>query len=105
VIDATGNLNSMVQSFSRARFGGRIVWVGIVPGPVPVDDPVFHHRELTLFASRNSAGHFPRVIRMIEEGVIDTSPWITYRLSLDEVPARFEEIAGREGLKTIIEVD
>jgi 2-desacetyl-2-hydroxyethyl bacteriochlorophyllide A dehydrogenase len=105
VIDATGNLNSMVQSFSRARFGGRIVWVGIVPGPVPVDDPVFHHRELTLFASRNSAGHFPRVIRMIEEGVIDTSPWITHRLSFDEVPARFAEIAGREGLKTIIEVD
>jgi threonine dehydrogenase-like Zn-dependent dehydrogenase len=74
VIDATGNPASMAQSFSRARFGGRIVWVGIVPATVPVDDPLFHHRELTLLASRNSAGHFPRVIRMIEEGVIDTSP-------------------------------
>jgi 2-desacetyl-2-hydroxyethyl bacteriochlorophyllide A dehydrogenase len=105
VIDATGNAASMAQSFARARFGGRIVWVGIVPAAVPVDDPLFHHRELTLFASRNSAGHFPRVIRMIEEGVIDTSPWITFRLSLDEVPARFEEVTAREGLKTIIEVD
>jgi threonine dehydrogenase-like Zn-dependent dehydrogenase len=28
VIDATGNIASMAQSFSRARFGGRIVWVG-----------------------------------------------------------------------------
>jgi 2-desacetyl-2-hydroxyethyl bacteriochlorophyllide A dehydrogenase len=105
VIDATGNLASMAQSFARARFGGRIVWVGIVQGAVPVDDPLFHHRELTLFASRNSAGHFPRLIRMIEEGVIDTFPWITNRLSLDEVPAQFEEITQREGLKTIIEVD
>jgi hypothetical protein len=105
VIDATGNLASMSQSFSRARFGGRIVWVGIVQGAVPVDDALFHHRELTLLASRNSAGHFPRVIRMIEEGVIDTSPWVTHRLSLDEVPARFEEVTAREGLKTIIEVD
>jgi len=105
VIDATGSAASMAQSFARARFGGRIVWVGIVPAAVPVDDPLFHHRELTLFASRNSAGHFPRVIRMIEEGVIDTSPWITHRLSLEEVPARFEEVTAREGLKTIIEVD
>ena len=105
VIDATGNAASMAQSFARARFGGRIVWVGIVPSAVPVDDPLFHHRELTLFASRNSAGHFPRVIRMIEEGTIDTSPWITHRLSIEEVPARFEEAAGREGLKTIIQVD
>jgi threonine dehydrogenase-like Zn-dependent dehydrogenase len=105
VMDATGNPASMAQSFSRARFGGRIVWVGIVPGAVPVDDPLFHHRELTLLASRNSAGHFPRLIRMIEEGVIDTSPWITHRLSLDEVPARFEEVTQREGLKTMVEID
>jgi threonine dehydrogenase-like Zn-dependent dehydrogenase len=105
VIDATGNSASMAQSFSRARFGGRIVWVGIVPAAVPVDDPLFHHRELTLFASRNSAGHFPRLIRMIEQGVINTSPWITNRLSLGEVPARFEEVTQGEGLKTIIEVD
>jgi 2-desacetyl-2-hydroxyethyl bacteriochlorophyllide A dehydrogenase len=105
VIDATGNAASMAQAFARAGFGGRIVWVGIVPATVPVDDPTFHHRELTLFASRNSAGHFPRVIRMIEEGVIDTSPWITHRISLEEVPARFEEVTRLEGLKTIIEVD
>jgi 2-desacetyl-2-hydroxyethyl bacteriochlorophyllide A dehydrogenase len=104
VIDATGNPASMAQDFSRARFGGRVVWVGIVQGMVPVDDPLFHHRELTLLASRNSAGHFPRVIRMIEEGRIDTSPWITHRLALDDVPARFEEVAKLGGLKTMVEV-
>ena len=71
---------------------------------VPVSDPLFHHRELTLLASRNSAGHFPQVIRMIEQGVIDTSPWITNRIALDEVPVRFQEVSQYEGLKTIIEV-
>jgi 2-desacetyl-2-hydroxyethyl bacteriochlorophyllide A dehydrogenase len=105
VIDATGNPHSMAQCFARARFGGRVVWVGIVPNAVPVDDPTFHHRELTLYASRNSAGHFPRVIRMIEEGTIDTSPWITQRLALDEVPTRFEAVAAHEGLKTMIDVN
>ena len=104
VIDATGNAASMAQAFERTRFGGRVVWVGIVPAAVPVDDPMFHHRELTLFASRNSAGHFPRVIRMIEEGTIDTSPWITHRLTMEEVPGHFEEVTARQGLKTVIEV-
>jgi 2-desacetyl-2-hydroxyethyl bacteriochlorophyllide A dehydrogenase len=105
VIDATGNSASMAQSFSRARFSGRVVWVGIVQGVVPVDDPLFHRRELTLLASRNSAGHFPRVIRMIEDGVIDTSFWITYRLPLDQVPARFEEVTQGQGLKAIVEIN
>jgi alcohol dehydrogenase len=42
---------------------------------------------------------------MIEEGLIDTSPWITHRLCLDDVPARFEEVTKREGLKTMVEVN
>jgi len=34
---------------------------------------------MTLLATRNSAGDFPRIIRMIEQGLIDTAPWITHR--------------------------
>lgn len=104
VIDATGNPDSMARSFSRARFGGRVVWVGIVKSDVRVDDPLFHHRELTLYASRNSSGHFPRIIRMIENGEIDTSIWITNRLSLERVPEEFENVIHHQGLKTVIEV-
>jgi len=105
VIDATGNPESMARAFARARFGGRVVWVGIVQGAVPVDDPLFHHRELTLYASRNSAGHFPSIIRMMEDGVIDTSLWITQRLVLEDVPARFDEVTKHQGLKTVVELN
>jgi len=105
VFDATGNLNAMANSFSRVAFGGRVVWVGLAQGNVSVDDPLFHRRETTLLASRNSAGQFPNVIRMIEEGRIDTSPWITRRLDLEGVPALFDDPTWHhEGLKTIVEV-
>lgn len=105
VIDATGNLTSMAESISRVAFGGRVVWVGLAQGAVSLDDPLFHRRETTLLASRNSAGEFPKVIRMIEEGRIDTSPWITRRLGLEDVPALFDDLTWhREGLKTIVEV-
>jgi threonine dehydrogenase-like Zn-dependent dehydrogenase len=105
VIDATGSPESMARAFARARYGGRVVWVGIVRAAVPVDDPLFHHRELTLYASRNSAGHFPRIIEMLENGLINSSIWITQRLALDDVPRRFEEVTQHQGLKTVVDVN
>lgn len=105
VFDATGNPKAMEASFERVAHGGRLVFVGLVLGRVSFDDPLFHRREMTAFASRNSCGQFPRIIRMIEEGRIDTAPWITHRLPLSEVPARFPELPGRPGLvKAMIEV-
>ena len=42
---------------------------------------------------------------MTEEGRIDTSPWFTRRLGLEDVPALFDDLAWHhEGLKTMVEV-
>ena len=89
VFDATGNKLSMESSLDRVAPGGRLVFVGLVLDRVAIDDPLFHRREITLLASRNSANAFPRIIQMIEEGTIDTSPWITHRLELAAVPGDF----------------
>ncbi len=98
VFDATGNRASMEKCFEYLAHGGRIVFVGLVQGPISFDDPNFHRRETTLLASRNSCGDFPRIIGMIEDGRIDTSPWITHRLRLEEVPARFDQIRSAPDL-------
>ncbi|HEY8990846.1 MAG TPA: zinc-binding alcohol dehydrogenase family protein [Luteolibacter sp.] len=91
VFDATGNPTSMKNAFNYPAHGGRLVFIGLFPGEVPFDDPNFHRRELTLMASRNSAPEdFGRIIKAIEEGRIDTRPWITHRAEADEVPALFE---------------
>ena len=47
---------------------------------------------MTLYASRNAlADDFRRIIRLIEDGQIDTRPWITHRSSFgalaDDFPA------------------
>ena len=45
---------------------------------------------MTLLASRNALPQdFDRIIKLIEEGKIDTSPWITHRSSFDELIAHF----------------
>lgn len=87
VFDATGHPGSMAQSFRYARFTGRVVYVGITKEPVPLDDPLFHRRELTLLASRNAqAADFTRILDLIEQGQIDTDAWISHRAAFDDLP-------------------
>jgi 2-desacetyl-2-hydroxyethyl bacteriochlorophyllide A dehydrogenase len=106
VFDATGNTAAMQASFERVAHGGRLVFVGLVQGSVAFDDPLFHRRELTLLASRNSCYEFPRILRMIEEGSIDTTPWVTHRLKLADVPAAFAGLRAQPNLvKAMIDVD
>jgi 2-desacetyl-2-hydroxyethyl bacteriochlorophyllide A dehydrogenase len=105
VFDATGNPQAMEASFDYPAHGGRLVFVGLAQGRISFDDPQFHRRELTVLSSRNSCHDFPGIIRMIEEGRIDTSPWITCRMGLDEVPSRFPLLREQPNLvKAMIEV-
>lgn len=89
VFDATGSLESMAASLKLAGPGGRVVMVGLAQGAFAVDDPLFHRRELSLHSSRNSVGAFPALIRLMEEGRLDTAPWITHDLSLATLPDEF----------------
>lgn len=107
VFDATGNAKSMIASFDYPAHGGRLVFIGIFPGEVVFQDPNFHHRELTLLASRNALpGDFGCIISRIEAGIIDSSPWITCRAPLEEVPSVFDSWTKPESgvLKAMIEV-
>jgi alcohol dehydrogenase len=91
VIDATGHHLSMVRALEFASFAGRVVYVGITQQKLEFPHaPVMHRRELTLMASRNALpGDFTRIIQLIEDGAIDTNPWITHHAAFDEVPAAF----------------
>jgi 2-desacetyl-2-hydroxyethyl bacteriochlorophyllide A dehydrogenase len=105
VFDATGNAAVMGDSLNHVAPGGRLVFVGLTRDPVSIDDALLHRREVTVYASRNSCGQFPPIIRIIEEHKIDTDPWITDRLNLDEVPVRFKDLPTKIGLmKAVVEV-
>jgi alcohol dehydrogenase len=87
VIDATGSNKSMSAALQFCSFTGRLVYVGITPAEVAfAHAPVMHRRELTLLGSRNALPpDFTRIIRLIEEGKIDTRPWITHRAGMDQL--------------------
>ena len=106
VFDATGSAGAMQNSFQLVAHGGRLVFVGLSPSMIAFDDALFHRRELTLLATRNSHQAFPKIMALIGTGRIDTTPWITNRLGLAEVPRAFDSLPGRAGLiKAMIEVE
>lgn len=108
VIDATGHNASMVRSLEFAAFAGRVVYVGITQQNLEFPHaPVMHRRELTLLASRNAlSSDFARIISLIEDGTINTTPWITHRTTFDRVIDEFETFTRPESgvIKAVIEL-
>jgi len=91
VIDATGSNKSMAHALTYCAFGGTLVYVGITQQEISFPQaPALHRRELTIMGSRNAHSRdFARIIRLIEEGTIDTAPWITHRAGFDTMIAEF----------------
>ncbi len=107
VTDATGNNRSMSSALEYVAHTGSLVFVGITTQEVSFVHPALHRKEMNLLASRNALpGDFPRIIGLIEDGTINTDPWITHRVPFDEVAERFDSLTRPETgvLKAIIEV-
>jgi 2-desacetyl-2-hydroxyethyl bacteriochlorophyllide A dehydrogenase len=91
VIDATGSSKSMSQALNYCAFGGRLVYVGITQKELSFPHaPVMHRRQLSLLASRNALSRdFARIIQLMEDGRINTAPWITHRTGFDDMIEEF----------------
>jgi 2-desacetyl-2-hydroxyethyl bacteriochlorophyllide A dehydrogenase len=90
VVDATGNAASMANALNFVGFAGRLVFVGITTQEIKFAHPLMHRREMTLLASRNAlSADFTRIVKLIEDGRIDTRPWITHQAALEGMIAEF----------------
>lgn len=89
VFDCTGNPRSMMNSFGLVAHGGKLIFVGHFPGDVTFHDRDFHIRELTLLGSRNATSEdLEGVIKLLEDGKVDVTSWITHRVrSADMIEA------------------
>ena len=107
VFDATGFPPSMNAAFDLTGSGGRLTMVSLVQADITFNDPEFHRKELTVFATRNStSADFRRIISLIESGTADTTPWITHRAGFDGMIGEFENWLDPEFgvIKAMVEV-
>ena len=109
VIDATGSNVSMSDALKYCAFTGRLVYVGITQQQVTFPHaPIMHRRELSLLASRNALPpDFTHIIQLIENGRIDTRPWMTHHAAFDEVVEEFPRWLKPETgvIKAIVRVE
>lgn len=107
VTDATGSPASMSGALNYVAHTGTLVYVGITTDNVVFPHPALHRPEMTIKGSRNALPKdFGRIIRLIEDGTIDTGPWITHRTPFDHVISNFEGYTRPETgvIKAVIEV-
>lgn len=105
VVEAAGSAITQEQSLRMARNHARILFLGTAHRMVefpPVSFERIIRRELVLYGSWNSYSEdFPgrewrSVIDYIDSGKLDLKPMISRTVSLDELPATLEAMAGRE---------
>ena len=107
IFDATGNEHSMNDTIKEVANGGKIIFVGLHQGNVVFKDTDFHRREVTLMSSRNALPpNFKFIIKNMENGVIDTSKWITHRVDFGDLVNRFAEFLDPKSrvIKAIIQM-
>ncbi len=107
VTDATGNNRSMANALNYVAHTGTLVYVGITTSDISFAHPILHKPEITLKGSRNALpSDFTRIIGLIEDGIINTTPWITHRTTFDTVIEEFETFTKPDSgvIKAVIEV-
>ena len=107
VTDATGSNRSMSNALNYVAHTGSLVYVGITTEEIAFKHPVLHRSELTIKGSRNALPtDFVRIIGLIEDGTVNTQPWITHRTSFDDVVGEFETFTRPESgvIKAVIEI-
>ena len=107
VFDATGSNHSMSHAVNFVGHTGKLVFVGITTKEISFSHPLIHRREMTLMSSRNAVpANFKRIISLIEEGIIDTRPWITHRSKFDQLIADFPSYTRPETgvIKAMVEL-
>ena len=90
VIDATGSLKAINNSFQFIAHTARYVLVGLQKGDISFNHPEFHKREATLMSSRNATREdFEHVMNAIKNGWIDPTSYITHRSFFHDVKRDF----------------
>jgi S-(hydroxymethyl)glutathione dehydrogenase/alcohol dehydrogenase len=107
--EATGNVNVMRQAVESARMGWGLCTVAGVAGKGETLDVVPRY----LITGRRIAGssfggvkgreQVPQLIDRYLAGEIDVDPFLSHRISLDEVNRGFELMEAQDGIRSVIE--
>lgn len=103
VLEAAGHPATIKQAFEMVRPGGRICFVGLPEGEVPLDTTKIVHKMPYIVGSLG--GDFVAAIDAISSGSIRPDALVTHRFPLDDIASAFQQqLKADETVKVMIEV-
>lgn len=103
VLEAAGHPTTIKQAFEMVRPGGRICFVGLPEGEVPLDTTKIVHKMPYIVGSLG--GDFVAAIDAISSGSIRPDALVTHRFQLDDIASAFkQQLNANETVKVMIEV-
>ena len=108
VIDATGSLKAINNSFQYMAHGARYVLIGLQKGDIYFSHPEFHKREATVMSSRNATTiDFEHVISAMIRKVIKPATYITHKVAFENAKDEFEMLLNPDSgvIKGMIEIN
>lgn len=102
-IDATGIPSMIETAFRSSRPGGKTVVVGLSYGKFEIAVNHLMWLERTIVGSKNyRAVDLPKVLRLVEKGVIDLKKVISHRFPLEEINEAYRMLDRGEMLRGIV---
>jgi threonine dehydrogenase-like Zn-dependent dehydrogenase len=102
-IDAVGHPDALDMACRLARKAGTVVAIGVYAERCEVHMGVVWIKALTIKTGHaNVIAHLDPVLAMLGAGVVDPTPLVTHRMSLDEAPEAYAAYDRREALKVVL---
>jgi len=106
IFEASGSEAAVSRVFEPLCPGGRVVFIGMPPHPVPVDIVSAQVKEARIETVFRYAHAYPGAIRLIESGKVNLKPLVTDRYRFEDSIKAFEYAANPRpsSVKTVIEL-
>jgi 2-desacetyl-2-hydroxyethyl bacteriochlorophyllide A dehydrogenase len=102
-IDVTGIPDMMEEAIKGARPGGKVVEVGFSFHKFSTDINRLMWNELKIMGSKNyNANDMPRILSLVQKGVVSLDKLISHRFKLDEVNEAYQMLDKGEVLRAIV---
>jgi len=103
--EVAGENDAVETAVATARYGGRVVIVGITADDrTTFTASTARRKGLTIMISRRMKYPYPRAIRLVSEGKVDVKSLITHRFPLAEFDQAFRLAEQRAGIKVVLEL-
>jgi D-xylulose reductase len=105
-LEASGNPAAISSAPAYLRPGGKIVFIGMPQGPVPIDIVAAQVKEIVMYTIFRYANDYERAINFIASGQINVKPLISRHFAFEDSIKAFEYAASApaEVIKIMIDM-